>query len=816
MRKTFLKKGVREIWAHKYQYFFLILILGLGVAAFGSLNDMQASRFSTFDHNYEECRFQDLRVQFQYGITKNLSEIASLLEREGLMDSITALEYRFTFNVFINHTEGGGSKITRGIVMGYRYFGPDGISRDITVNRPLPYGDHDIVFDPGEADQCYMEHNFAQVYGIGKGDHIEVIKDQNTTALSVLNEASVPEYFMVFREGSFSPQHRSLGVLVVPMETAMRIHGSSGGDDIVNDMVILLKDADELKGFKEKIVTSFQTNGIPVNTIEKEEDPARFFIKDDMEGDTQVFRTFPVVIFTVSGFGLFIALRRMIQTHRVQIGIFKSLGVSNRVVMTYFASIGVMVAVSGVILGLLLSIPFNIWFLGMLEANFGFPITVYSVAWSYYVIGAAISLAICFACTVLPARRSLQIKPVDAIQQREGINTRSVGRVATKMGRKSYLPTPLKLTIRNVLRKPGRSLTSILGVGLSLSLFLSFMILVQTMVVLIDDWNDLSRWDYEVTAEDFFSVDQAGSWRQEHPEIVVENPCLLIPTRMGGGGKESDALVYAIDDMNNAFNVMIDKGSIIKGQLVISFLHRDDLGIDVGDTVMIEVPVFIPGTGPVMTEKEIVVCGIQSNHLGYTAFTDLDTIQNMTGLHGMANIIYLKTESGERSLSLENSLIRKPGVSSVSHSSQMGNLIEEYFDLFMGVVYALSIISTALAAAIIYNLFMISTQEKRRDYATMKTLGTSLSRIGKLIFLEAGSITLPGILLGAAGGWGLAYYMLTVGTDIEGFNIALKWSWIGFLIGSMLMVLTVLAVSLITIRYISRIVIADVIRERSF
>jgi putative ABC transport system permease protein len=237
--------------------------------------------------------------------------------------------------------------------------------------------------------------------------------------------------------------------------------------------------------------------------------------------------------------------------------------------------------------------------------------------------------------------------------------------------------------------------------------------------------------------------------------------------------------------------------------------------VGVGDAISIDVPVLDPELGLVMTRKEIRVCGIQDNNLGFYGFMDLLTLMDMTGLEGLANMVYLETSDGKRSLELENGLIHDPGVSSVTHFSQIGNIMEEYFDLFMAVVYAISVISTSLAAAIIYNLFMISANERRRDYATMKTLGTSLPRLSRLIFLEAGFITVPGIVLGCLGGWGLAYYMLKVATTFEGINITLRWSWTGFAAGSAIMVVTVLLVSILTIRYVSKIVIANVIRERS-
>ncbi len=813
MRTTLLKKGIREIWAHKVQYTFLILILGLGVAAYGSLNDMQASRLDTFEHNYEECHFQDVRFEFQYGVRRNLSDLKALVSGSGIASSIEAIEYRFSFDVFLNHTDDGRPKLTKGIMMGYEFHSAEGGQREITVNRPLPYGDYEISFDSMNVNDCYVEHNFARVYDLGEGDYLEVMNGANVTTLDILNEVSIPEYFMVLKEGSFLPQERSLGVLAVPMGTAMRIYGTDVS--LSDNIAIRLKEGTDMASFKENATRLLEMNGIPVRAIEKEEDAARMMVRDDIEGDSKIFQTFPLVIFTVSGFGLFMTLRRMVQTHKVQIGIFKSLGVPDRVVLVYFASIGMMVAVLGVILGIVLSIPLNMWFLGIMETFFGFPMTVYTTKYSYYITGAVVSLLICFACTVVPAWTSLRVKPVDTIQQREGISKKKVGRLATKVGRHGGLATPLKLTVRNLLRRPGRTTTSVLGVGLSLSLFLSFMIIMQTMFVMVDDWNNINRWDYEVETDGFYPVNGTASWVQENPEISEVHPAILLPTMLRNGDKEVGAIVHALDDIKAVFKVEFEKGGIRKGELVISFYHRDELGVDVGDAISIDVPVLDPELGLVMTRKDIRVCGIQDNNLGFYGFMDLLTLTDMTGLEGLANMVYLETSDGKRSLELENGLIHDPGVSSVTHFSQIGNIMEEYFDLFMAVVYAISVISTSLAAAIIYNLFMISANERRRDYATMKTLGTSLPRLSRLIFLEAGFITVPGIVLGCLGGWGLAYYMLKVATTFEGINIILRWSWAGFAAGSAIMVTTVILVSILTIRYVSKIVIANVIRERS-
>jgi putative ABC transport system permease protein len=193
----------------------------------------------------------------------------------------------------------------------------------------------------------------------------------------------------------------------------------------------------------------------------------------------------------------------------------------------------------------------------------------------------------------------------------------------------------------------------------------------------------------------------------------------------------------------------------------------------------------------------------------------LETLQNITGLQGLINTAYIKTENGEEIREMENDLITRVGVSSVTHIDERKGLLDQYLDIFIGTVAVMALISVLLAGAIVYTMFRISAREQERDYATMKTLGTTLGKIAKLIFQEGTYITILGIALGVLGGYGLCYYMLNQNDEWESFGMTTQFSMPGFITGSILIVFVVVFVSLLTLRYISRINIADVIRERA-
>jgi ABC-type antimicrobial peptide transport system permease subunit len=180
------------------------------------------------------------------------------------------------------------------------------------------------------------------------------------------------------------------------------------------------------------------------------------------------------------------------------------------------------------------------------------------------------------------------------------------------------------------------------------------------------------------------------------------------------------------------------------------------------------------------------------------------------------NIIYLEMVGGQKERSLENVMITTPMVSSVTFIDDRENVLDQYFEIFVGTVYIMGLISVILSSAIVYNLFMIDAHEKKRDYATMKTLGTSLRRIGYLIFIEATVVLAIGVVLGALGGMGLAYYMFRVASEWEAMNIRVAFTWPGFIGGSIMIASVIYIVSLVSMRFIKRINIADVIRERSY
>ena len=215
-----IKKGRRELWAHKGQYSLLILVLGLGIAMFNSMYDFMDSRVMTVDALYEEARFMDVQISYQYGVSLDQDTSEDILQGTSFWDIVDGVEYRLVLDVYINQTYNDDFKLTKGLIFGYDYI-EDGQNRDITVNKPLFFDPPVTFFNSSDAEACYLEKNFADVYNITSGDTIKIIMGSEDVEYTVYELINVPDYMTVTTADSLFPIPESLGVMVVPLGTAL-------------------------------------------------------------------------------------------------------------------------------------------------------------------------------------------------------------------------------------------------------------------------------------------------------------------------------------------------------------------------------------------------------------------------------------------------------------------------------------------------------------------------------------------------------------------------------------------------------------------
>jgi putative ABC transport system permease protein len=814
MRKTLLLKGFRELWAHKIKYIMFIIILALGVSMFNTMFTFMETRELTVDTIYDESQFMDYQIQFQYGTMLDQTEAEDILENSAVRDVIENVEYRLMGDVFINHTISGEKKLTKGKIIGYEYFYSTGQQRAITVNIPLFFDNEPSTFVTEDEKSCYLEVNFANKYDFQKQDILHCSINGKTYDLTIKEVINVPDFFVVRTNDMLFPDPSNLGVFIVPIQTAQEILlGTPANGMITNDIVLTIDNSFQTEEIEEKLIETFESAQIPVNVLDKEDNPARYQIVEDIEGDKQLIGLFPIIIFSVSAIGLFISLRRMVQSHRPQIGVFKALGVPNHIIFLYFFIIGLFIATASILLGYLLTFPLNSVFHGLLNEMMIFAAYEYASITPYFIMSAIITFILCILCTLLPSYKAVREKPVDVIQKQEGLGKTKKQKKKNNIFFTKNLPIPLKIVTRDIQRKPIRSFSTIFGVALALAFFLSIVILADSMLIFLDESKEANAWDYEIGISGFTSSQTRNIWLQNTDYIEEVEFGLRLPLNISKHTNEEEVMMIAISALSNTFNVGVDY--VETDGIYISSYIAEALSIKDNEWVKIEIPIVNKNGEYTLKTYTVEVLGIHTNPMGLYVYADIDYIYELTNMNDLANVFYIDTTTGRIPLEVQNKIATTPNVASVTYILDQEKFLDEMFDLMLGMIFLMIIISAVLMLAIIYNISMINASEKNREYATMKTLGTSLCRISYLIFIEGMFTLIGGIIGGSILGYYMAVGMFKTTDLMEGFtfDIILSMQW--FLVGVLMVTLVVIIVGLLTIRYITKIVIADVIRERT-
>lgn len=123
------------------------------------------------------------------------------------------------------------------------------------------------------------------------------------------------------------------------------------------------------------------------------------------------------LIIVVAAFNILSALTMMVSSRKADIAIFKTMGLKDKSILTIFMSIGLIYALSGIILGLIIGLPLALNIGPILEilgislfVNSSIPVTIDLQNISYIILG---TIALSLLCSIYPAYRAANASAID-------------------------------------------------------------------------------------------------------------------------------------------------------------------------------------------------------------------------------------------------------------------------------------------------------------------------------------------------------------------------------------------------------------------
>ncbi|MEE8347007.1 MAG: FtsX-like permease family protein, partial [Dehalococcoidia bacterium] len=229
------------------------------------------------------------------------------------------------------------------------------------------------------------------------------------------------------------------------------------------------------------------------------------------------------------------------------------------------------------------------------------------------------------------------------------------------------------------------------------------------------------------------------------------------------------------------------------------------LGVSVGDTVTVRP---LAGSGE---EVPLTVDALVEHPMGDVALARLDTAQMIAGGDGIATAL-LVSFTGAPGETLQARLLALPGGTTVAYTDELQSLVREMSDLFFVFVGIMLAFGVALGFAIIFNTITINTLERRRELATMRTIGSSVGRLGAMLTVENVLMGLLGLVVGLPLGYAISLYFASLYQN-ELWEMPTVIYTRTYGIASLGALLVLLLAEIPSIRFVRRLDLPSVVRE---
>jgi putative ABC transport system permease protein len=505
----------------------------------------------------------------------------------------------------------------------------------------------------------------------------------------------------------------------------------------------------------------------------------------------------------------YVLLTRLVLSQRGQIGLLMASGFRKRTVFGHYLEFGLFAGVVGAVIGVPLGGLLGSVISKLYTGALSIPATVTTVRLSTALIGVVFALVAGALSALAPAMRAARLTPAQAMRGLIPAGKGGATWIERFVPPLRRLPARWKSVLRGVGRNRNRTISTVVGVVLAVTLILTFWGMIDSIQTLLSrQFDQVNRQNAQVyltgQATPEIVAEIAAESGVAHAEAVADLPASI---QSATSQYHTELVGFQPDTKLHSFLVNGHDTPLPETGVFLGSSLEKDLGVKVGDTVTIDVP-----DANVHTTQ--TVAGFVNEPLGTYAYISLPELTTLTGGANVANTVYLTYVPGAVPETMRNELSALPVVGAFIDSQALKSMAEQYMGLFYAFVGIMLALGGVMAFALIYNTISANIAERASEVAMMRAGGISRHTISRLLTSENVLLTLIGVLPGLLFGYVFAYYGLSVySSDL------FKWD---LYIRPMTYVFTVIAIIVAALlsqrpvlRAVQRLDVATVVRERS-
>ena len=772
------RKLLRDIGLHRTQFIAVAVTVFLGITMFGASYDSFQNLQASYEATATQTHFANLTV-----VGGDTSGFASFARSQ---NGVEAAETRTVADLPLAVED---TKLLGRVV---------GLPRSSEVNR-LTYRSGSA---PGRGEVA-VEAHLAEHFGLETGSTVSVLGADGWEEMNVAGVVISPEYIWPAKsrqEVLTTPDN--FGVVFAPELTAAGLAGLDGP----NQTVVYYDD-----GEPNPQLTSTLSDGAggAVEVFTRADQPSNSALEEDLTGFEELSVFFPILFLSASGMAGYVMITRLVQAQRPQIGVMLANGFTRRQLLGHYLGYGLVPGVAGAVPGAIAGTLLARVITGYYTDIISVPVTIVE----YHPLTAIAAVALGAGASLLaalgPARAASAIPPATAMR----------GTIPSGGGRPSLLerlipptshaPIRWRMGLRGIERNPRRTVSTVLGVVLSLVLVLVSWGMIDTIQQLMGrQFDQIDIQDARVyfdgpvddpTIERLADVAGIGS---------VERSAQIPASISSDTGLISTAIIVLPEDtsMHGFFAPDGGRPEFGSAGALVSEGLLDAADAAVGTSVRVNV------TG--LSQIDVPVAGAVDEPLGSFVYVTFDMAGDLAGMPIPATAALVSYDGSQSPDDVRQAVLALDGVAAFEDTDALADMMRGFMGLFYAFVGVMLAFGAAMAFALVYNAMSVNIAERTREVGTLMAVGVDRSTISRLITVENLAVVAIGVPLGLmAGYWVSAAALASFESDMFRLTLDMRASTMVF--SALAMVIVAFASQRPGLAAIRRMDLTQIIKDRS-
>ncbi|QQZ64311.1 ABC transporter permease [Paenibacillus sonchi] len=704
-----LFKLLRDIKQSAGQFLSFVLVVAVGAFFYTGLAALSNNLGTYTEAYFKEYNLSDLNIYYSQLTQKEIAELSKV-------EGIRKLEGRYTFDA----TESFD---------GYRAaLKIHSIPENNEINR-LAMTKGSL---PSTKDGIVLDSSYAKEHHYSVGDKIIIRVNNKELALIISGLGENVEH----AKKNETQDHKNYGIAYVGEEAIPEIAGSF----FFNELLVDAKEGYDTGQIGKSLEA--QSKGLPYLGQESKERSFSYSrLMATLHNNRLMSKVIPLVLFLIEAIILFLAMSRIIDSQRNQIGIMKALGIKNNSIMLHYMGYPVLIGIVGALLGYVISVAVFVPLISVSNArSYSLPGIQFALSIDLILPPVIVSSLFGMLACYLSGRNLLKERAAQAMRPKPSKSMKAIF-IERIPGLWSRIPFDYKLILRNIFLNKKKVLASSVGVMVSTVLLITAFGTQASLQKVAGQFEQVYTYDLKVDFKSGETLDEitlpagvkshhvlsAMPIELKNENQTTEKASLLVT-------EKDNNLIHFYDEKDNP--LYLDHNGVL-----VPKSYADHYGIAKGDTVQIA----FTGSGMDNKVVEMKVLNISTQYSSPSFYITPEYLTSF-GLRYKPTSLLVETDPSADQAGIRSYFEQDHRVDAIYDKADLRKEARYILQQNSFVFIMFIICSVILSFGAIYTISSIIIYERNRELATLKVLGYYKNKINRLIFFENIMITTLAVL----------------------------------------------------------------------